>query len=79
MIGFIPFPRVLVLGEMQSDSSRVWTRVTVSISYDNNHYITGTSTEFKPVQLRLKIDLESYAAWGEGLVKMYLIWSGETS
>ena len=25
---------------MQSVSSRVWTRVTVSISYDDNHYTT---------------------------------------
>ena len=37
-----PFPRVLVLCEMQSVSSRIWTRVAVSISYDDNHYITGT-------------------------------------
>ena len=28
---------------MQSVSSRIWTRVTVSISYDANHYTTGTS------------------------------------
>ena len=28
---------------MQSVSSRTWTRVTVSISYDDNHYTTGTS------------------------------------
>ena len=28
---------------MQSVSSRVWTRVAVSISYDDNHYTTGTS------------------------------------
>ena len=28
---------------MQSDSSRIWTRVAVSISYDDNHYITDTS------------------------------------
>ena len=27
---------------MQSISSRIWTRVAVSISYDNNHYTTGT-------------------------------------
>ena len=32
IIGFIPFPRVLVLSEMQSVSSRIWTRVAVSIS-----------------------------------------------
>ena len=29
---------------MQSVSSRIWTRVTVSISYDDNDYTTGTST-----------------------------------
>ena len=32
IIGFIPFPRVLVLGEMYSASSRIWTRVAVCIS-----------------------------------------------
>ena len=34
-------PKVLVLCEMQSASSRIWTRVTVSISYDDNHNTTG--------------------------------------
>ena len=34
---------VLVLCEMQSVSSRIWTRVAVSISYDDNHYTMGTS------------------------------------
>ena len=43
IIGFIPFPRVLVLCEMQSVSSRIWTRIAVSISYDDNNYTTGTS------------------------------------
>ena len=43
IIGFIPFPMLLVLCEMQSVSSRIWTCVAVSISYDNNHYTTGTS------------------------------------
>ena len=42
IIGFIPFPRVLVLCEMQSVSSRIWTCVAVSISYDDNHYTMGT-------------------------------------
>ena len=27
---------------MQSVSSRIWTRITVSIAYDDNHYTTGT-------------------------------------
>ena len=43
IIGFIPFSRVLVLCEMQSVSSRIWTRVAVSISDDDNHYTTGTT------------------------------------
>ena len=28
---------------MQSVSSKIWTRVAVSISYDDNDYTTGTS------------------------------------
>ena len=40
IIRFIPFPRVLVLCEMQSASSRIWTRDAV---YNANHYTTGTS------------------------------------
>ena len=28
---------------MQSVSSKIWTRVAVSISYDDNHYATGIS------------------------------------
>ena len=28
---------------MQPVSSRIWTRVAVSIFYDDNHYTTGTS------------------------------------
>ena len=66
IIGFIPLPRVLVLCEMQSVSSMIWTRVAVSISYDNNHYTTGTSltclfvytllnvfTEFQTIQFSI--------------------------
>ena len=30
--------------EMQSVLSRIWTRVAVSIAYDDNHYTTGTSS-----------------------------------
>ena len=41
IIGFIHFPRALVLCEMQSVSSRIWTRVAVSISYDDNHLHHG--------------------------------------
>ena len=41
MVGFIPFTRVLVLCEMQTASSRIWTLVTVSISCNGNHYTTN--------------------------------------
>ena len=30
---------------MQLVLSRIWTRVSVSISYDDNHYTMGTSKE----------------------------------
>ena len=43
IIGFIPFPRVLVQCEMQSVSSRIRTRVAVFNSYDDKHYTTSTS------------------------------------
>ena len=43
IIGFIPFPRVLVLCEIQSVSSRIWTHVAVFISNNDKHYTTGTS------------------------------------
>ena len=41
IIGFIPFPRVLALCEMHLVSSWIWTRVTVFISDDHNHYTCG--------------------------------------
>ena len=31
----------IVLCEMQTAASKIWTRVTVSISCDDNHYTTG--------------------------------------
>ena len=52
IIGFIPFPRVLVLCEMQSVSSRIWTRITVFISYSDNDYTTGTSYKLHMVRFK---------------------------
>ena len=49
IIGFMPFLRVLVLCEMQSDSSKFWTHVAMSISYDDNHYATGTSKKVSAI------------------------------
>ena len=36
---------------MQSVSARIWTCVAVSISYDDNHYTTGTSIKWFQVLL----------------------------
>ena len=33
---------------MQSVSLRIWTRVAVSVSYDDNHYTTGISWSYLP-------------------------------
>ena len=48
---------------MQSVSSRIWTRVAVSISYDDNHYTTGI------------VDNIFKRAWAvNGFDYFYLIW-----
>ena len=44
---------------MQSVSSRIWTRVAVSISYDDNHYTTGTSISIIYMRLRRAIKIEN--------------------
>ena len=55
LIGFIPFPRVLVLCEMQSVSSRIGTGVAVSISYDDNHYSSFDRLKHYLIKVYLKI------------------------
>ena len=45
---------------MQSVSSRIWTRVVVSISYDDNHYTTGTSN---PISSEEKNDIKRAIYW----------------
>ena len=39
---------------MQSVTSRIWTRVAMFISYDNNYYTTGTSTKFYLILMLFK-------------------------
>ena len=43
IIRFIHFSWVLELCQMQSALTRIWTRVAVFISYNNNHYTMSTS------------------------------------
>ena len=51
---------------MQSVSSKIWTRVTVSISCDDNHYTMGTSIPV--INLKLN-DTYNLDFWDE---KFYL-------
>ena len=46
---------------MQSVSSRIWTRVVVSISYDDTDYTTGTSIKNKKSDGEVPVILEP---WG---------------
>ena len=71
IIGFIPFPKVLVLCEMQSVSSRIWTRITVSFSYDDNLYTTGTSPpQKKNLSDRVAPVLDRSGAWSTHLLEL---------
>ena len=67
IIGFIPFPRVLVLCEMQLAWSRIWTRVAVSISYDDNHYTTGTY-----IHTSIYLSIFSFHTWSRVLWSLFL-------
>ena len=44
MVGFISFPRILVLCEIQRALLRIWTQITESIPCDKYHYTTHTFT-----------------------------------
>ena len=48
---------VLVQCEMQSVSSRIWTRIAVFISYGDNDYTTGTSDTEGKTSTLIKIPL----------------------
>ena len=45
IIGFIPLIWRLALCKRQTLSSTIWTRFTVSISYNGNHYTTNASVQ----------------------------------
>ena len=51
---------------MQSVSSRIWTRAAVSISYDDNHYTTGTSSKLGHNAAQITKNI--YSAKWEGAV-----------
>ena len=49
--GFMPFPRVWGLCEMQPASSRVWTRDPVFSSHDGQHYIHTHTHTHTPAEI----------------------------
>ena len=65
IIGCITFPRVLVLCEMQSVWSSIWTRVAVSIYYDHIHYTTRHDWVGTVILLELskKLKLDHTTKW----------------
>ena len=82
IIGFIPFPRILVLCEMQSVSSRIWTRIAMFISYSDNDYTTGTLGEGKLWIQTICISLKTWpyvasCPWLEGLGKC-ILWKNQS-
>ena len=60
---------------MQSVSSRIWIRVAVSSSYDDNHYTTGTFHDYQAIYQVVMIYLLSIMLLKGQLVEnqMYVI------
>ena len=58
IIGFIPFPKYV-----KCNQSRIWTRVAVSNSCDDNHYTTGTSTARRLLFVVSKCHFVSVVPW----------------
>ena len=54
-----------MLCEMQPVLSRIWTRVIASISYDDNHFTTGTSESLMPLKNWCSI----HARWSKSSLK----------
>ena len=64
---------------MQSVSSRIWTRVAMFISYDDNQYTTGTSLvcsyQYKSNVYQYNTSLNKLQAWDiDGTTNKNSIW-----
>ena len=57
---------------MQSVSSRIWTRVAVSISYDDNHYATGTFLPYELHRIAYTQSLVMFSTMGGLTQERYL-------
>ena len=57
---------------MQPVSSRIWTRVAMPISYDGNHYTTGTSFyTVWIVNCRVEMFLKKGQEWLKNSLKLW--------
>ena len=57
---------------MQLVSSRIWTRVAVSISFDDNHYTTGSSISLdNSPKVKVIMWLEFELAYLEAIVQYF--------
>ena len=64
---------VLVLCEIQSALSRIWTNIAVSISYDHNHYTTGTSkTPQAPLEVYDKLERVVFQTSSDYFIYLFL-------
>ena len=63
---------------MQSVLSRIWTRVIVSISYDDNHYTTGTSTYTTGTSTSWFIQCQSYSWWSKVTALLFILLISES-
>ena len=59
---------------MQSVSSRIWTRVVASISYDDNDYTTGTSFDICDEADQIDVENGEEAALIESFKEVYAGW-----
>ena len=66
---------------MQSVSSRIWTRVAVSNSYDDNHNTTGTSFQFISISRSLSLHMPVSLLFivSDSFVKIYVYISSQLS
>ena len=60
---FIPFQRVLAQSEMQTALSRIWTWVTDSISFNDNHYALCASLVLVVGELKYHFGLRPLALY----------------
>ena len=52
-----------MLCEMQPASTKIWTRVPVSISYSDNHYTTGTSMNWINLTAQKQMNSNSFKTY----------------